>query len=327
MRYLLTLGMFLLGLCYQAAPTLAQPTDQDQIKYIKQRFVEVNVLCQDISPIVHQSDTLNGGQPAEFKEWFKDGSLIKFQVTLFKGNDKTISDYYFGQDGLIFAFYQDHLTDENNRQFVHENRYYFKDEQTLIKWLDEDKNNVPGDSDAFAQKEGDIWGDMHSWSEMVFMVFGNDERYNAVNQTYNIEPKAFYGIVLNAKISSSSDRLEKGTLSTGDGDFDVFYIIGASGERLGYLMPHRHDEEKVGTIVITTPQASTEYGLKVGMTFGEIMRKFESFEVHGSELESRTYAIVEEYALLLDAYHTEHNLDPSLIDKQAKVKEISISSR
>ena len=85
-----------------------------------------------------------------------------------------------------------------------------------------------------------------------------------------ITRNSFMGIQPGDNIIDHQAYLKKDLLQTGEGDFEIFLIHVPKGNPLGYLHPDPNDEERVGMIVDTSPQAKTEDGLSVGMTLGDL---------------------------------------------------------
>jgi hypothetical protein len=146
---------------------------------------------------------------------------------------------------------------------------------------------------------------------------------SAVNQ-YRIEENSIYGLLSGVPLADRMERLEKGTLSSGEGDFDVYYIKGVDGEQLGYVLPHTRDESLIGSITITTPQAKTADGIGIGQTFGDLQTQTADIQVYGSEIEARTHAVRGREMFLLDAYKTNYEVDEQEIEPATKIKQITI---
>ncbi|MFK7903742.1 MAG: hypothetical protein AB8B69_01390 [Chitinophagales bacterium] len=141
---------------------------------------------------------------------------------------------------------------------------------------------------------------------------------------YLITDKSFMGLSSGNGIEEHADVLEQGVLKSGEGEFEVYNIKSESGEKLGYIMASHQDPSKIGNITITHPKASTEEGISIGATFAELESALGEVAVHGSEIESRTYAYKGHLAFLLDDYHNTYELDKSKVKKDAKIKEIEI---
>lgn len=139
---------------------------------------------------------------------------------------------------------------------------------------------------------------------------------------YLIQSKSFYGISIGDQIAQHKDVLEKSTLQTGEGSFDVFYIKNDKGDVLGYVDTDFRDESTINNITIDTPLAKTEQGVHIGMTFGELEKRVGSVRVSGSEIESRTHAIKDNVWYLLDAYFGTYEVDKSEIKKSTKIKQV-----
>jgi len=141
---------------------------------------------------------------------------------------------------------------------------------------------------------------------------------------YLITDQSFMGIAPGNSIEEHGDVLEQGVLKSGEGEFEIYNIIDESGQKLGYVMASPQDASKIGNIAITHPKASTEEGISIGATFAELESTLGEMAVHGSEIESRTYAYKGHLAFLLDDYHSTYELDKSKVKKDAKIKQIDI---
>ncbi|MGH1339064.1 MAG: hypothetical protein ACRBFS_23305 [Aureispira sp.] len=141
---------------------------------------------------------------------------------------------------------------------------------------------------------------------------------------YLIENNTFYGLSLGMSISAQAARLEKGVLSDGESDFEVYYIKGEEGEELGYIMPDLRDESLIGSIIITTAKAITTDGLALGSTFKDLQTQTPNIQVHGSEIEGRTHAIRGNELFLLDLYEVATELEENNIDPTTVIKAITI---
>ena len=79
-------------------------------------------------------------------------------------------------------------------------------------------------------------------------------------------------------------------MKTGEGSFDVYEIKDFENNPAGYFMADPKNKLLVGDITVQSPKASTEKGIKIGDTFKDLLKAFPNIEVHGSEVEGRTYA-------------------------------------
>jgi len=141
---------------------------------------------------------------------------------------------------------------------------------------------------------------------------------------YLITDKSFMGLSSGNGIEEHADVLEQGVLKSGEGEFEIYNIMNESGQKLGYVMASHQDPSKIGSITITSQKASTKEGISIGKTFAELESALGEVAVHGSEIESRTYAYKGHLAFLLDDYHNTYELDKSEVKKDAMIKEIEI---
>jgi len=140
---------------------------------------------------------------------------------------------------------------------------------------------------------------------------------------YLINADGLLGMTPGSVLADFSAGLREGKLETGEGEFDVYYIDGAEGEELGYLVPEPRDESLIGEITITSTKVVTEPGLRVGNTFAELQERLQSdLEVYGSEAEGRTYAVSKGVWYRLDAGNWMQDIEQSTIPPDTRVIEI-----
>lgn len=125
---------------------------------------------------------------------------------------------------------------------------------------------------------------------------------------------SFLGMSVGDDLAQHADKLKKSVLETGEGSFDVFEIH-QGGRKLGHVSPAGRNESVIGGITITSPLAVTEQGIKVGSTWGELKQALPELEVHGSEIEGRTYAFFGSVAYRLDVYFGAYDIPASEIRK------------
>lgn len=152
----------------------------------------------------------------------------------------------------------------------------------------------------------------------------NTSAESSAKNQYVIKGDGFYGLLSGVPFVERAERLEKGDLQDGEGVFEVYYIKGVEGEKIGYILPHSQDENLIGSITITVPTAKTEDGIGIGSTFAELRAKTPGIQVYGSEIESRTHAVRGREMFLLDVYETAYELDEEKIDPNAVIKQITI---
>jgi hypothetical protein len=146
----------------------------------------------------------------------------------------------------------------------------------------------------------------------------------ASDEPYLVSNGYFLGLTPGGSMIEFIDGLRSGVLQTGEGDFDVHYIDSAEGDELGYVMADPRDEGTIGNIFITSPKVVTEEGIRVGMSFSDLQEKIMALEVHGSEIEGRTYASGDGLSFRLDAGNWNYEVDPSAIKPETKILEIVV---
>ncbi|MEM0991452.1 MAG: hypothetical protein AAF847_15830 [Bacteroidota bacterium] len=146
----------------------------------------------------------------------------------------------------------------------------------------------------------------------------------AISKMPTASDQEFYGIAVKDSIATHADKLIKTTIQNGEGTFEVYEIKDADGMILGQLYADPLNQAFVGDIVITSPEVVTDEGVKIGMTFTELKNKFNQYEVHGSEIESRVSFVQANHAYRLDYPSNQYDLDESEIPSDAKVIEIKI---
>lgn len=139
-----------------------------------------------------------------------------------------------------------------------------------------------------------------------------------------IYQKSFLGLSPDTKITDYKGTLEKGLLQTGEGDFPIFNVKNDKGNTVAYFVPFGEKEDKVGSISVTSDQAKTEDGIKIGDTFGTLLQKYPDLKVFGSEIEGYTEAVVGNLGYKLDEQHYNYELKVSEVKKETEIIEITI---
>lgn len=145
---------------------------------------------------------------------------------------------------------------------------------------------------------------------------------NPADDPQLIAAKAYDGIIIAGPFADVRDRLTESTLETGDGPTTVYYLTDSSGERTAYVIIG--DDEAVRSITITSPDAHTTEGIRVGSTLADLRAYFTELEVHGSEAEGRVYAEGGGLAYRLDAVSNEEDLDAAALAPDTRVTEIVV---
>lgn len=135
---------------------------------------------------------------------------------------------------------------------------------------------------------------------------------------------SFLTVVPGTPIVEYKAIIEEDLLQTGEGDFEIYNIKNAQQKVLAYFLADPVDNELVGDIYITSPLAQTEDDIHIGQTFGDLVTKYSTLEVHGSEIESQTFATVGNLSFRIDEAHATYELEISAVSKTAKIIEIVI---
>lgn len=140
-----------------------------------------------------------------------------------------------------------------------------------------------------------------------------------------IDNNAFRGITIGDKIADHAAYLQKETLKTGEGEFEVYQIKDFNNTPAGYLVPNFKDESLVGDITVETQMATTAKGIKVGDNYQDLTTAIPNIEVHGSEIEGRTYATFDNLSYRLDVANFNYEVDKSKIPATTKIMQIVIN--
>lgn len=135
-----------------------------------------------------------------------------------------------------------------------------------------------------------------------------------------IEDDNYLGLIVGHAISEYQDLLKPGTLKTGEGEFEVQYIIYKT-DTLGYAS----GDKTIESIHIWDSKGATNHGIRVGTTFGELKNILEQLQVHGSEIESRIHVVEKNRMYRLNYYSMEYDLDISEIPDSVSITEIIIT--
>ncbi len=148
-----------------------------------------------------------------------------------------------------------------------------------------------------------------------------------ITTQFSIDPKGLFGVNVGDAIKKHKASVKKTTIKTGEGDFTAYQISDPENNPAGYFMPDPKNELLVGDITIETPKASTDKGIKIGSTFKELLKAYPTLKVHGSEIESRTYAVVGNMSYRLNVPNTKQDVDIAKVPATAKITEIVINRK
>ncbi|MFK7806726.1 MAG: hypothetical protein AB8F74_02895 [Saprospiraceae bacterium] len=140
-----------------------------------------------------------------------------------------------------------------------------------------------------------------------------------------IKNNSFSGISPGDPIANYPEVLKKDKLKNGEGGFEIFRIINEGSNITAYTIPDTKNKILVGDIYIVSAGAKTEDGIEVGNTYSDLLAKYPSLEVHGSEIEGRTYAKHDGLSYRLDTPNFSYDVDKSKIAGSTKITEIIIN--
>ena len=147
-----------------------------------------------------------------------------------------------------------------------------------------------------------------------------EEEMNDMEFMPPIEKNSYLGLTIGDDVSDHKKVLAEGQLQTGEGEFDVHYIVYKS-DTLGYAF----GEKSIESIHIWDSRGATNDGIRVGTTFGELKEILKTPEVHGSEMESRVHVFNKKHMYRLEYYDIEYDIDAAKIPDTVVVKEIIIT--
>ncbi len=139
-----------------------------------------------------------------------------------------------------------------------------------------------------------------------------------------ISPISFRGIQIGDTIAKHGDYIQKTQIKTAEGTFEVYEIKDFENNPAGYFSPDPNNKRLVGDITVKTPKAQTAKGLKVGNTFQDLLKAFPDIEVHGSEIEGRTYASANNLSYRLNIANFKYEIDKAKIPATTEITEIMI---
>jgi hypothetical protein len=155
--------------------------------------------------------------------------------------------------------------------------------------------------------------------EIISITTGSTDTQLLIGST------SFRGITVGDTISKHGAYTKKTKLKTGEGSFDVYEIKDFENNPAGHFMQDPKNKLLVGDVTVESPKARTEQGLKIGDTFKDSLKAFPNIEVHGSEIESRTYARDGNLSYRLDVPNATYEVDKAKIPATTKITEIVIN--
>jgi hypothetical protein len=141
------------------------------INEIKKQYAEVNAKVSSYNKV--EKKIL--GQSTEsgiIIAYYDNTNLKKIVTTYFGEMGKTVTEYYFNQDGLFFAFkseyfYNKPIYEEGSKvTSVEENRYYLY-KNSLFRWLDNKKKIVRPDTMEYLKENKYFKEDIENFKKIL----------------------------------------------------------------------------------------------------------------------------------------------------------------
>ena len=154
---------------------------------------------------------------------------------------------------------------------------------------------------------------------------GNTAIYDVdPDDPYEIGDGEFLDMRPGDSLATFEDFLLPGTLRSGEGEFDVHYIRGRRQDTLGFVFSREHEGTLIESIYITSPNAVTQDGIRVGNTYAELYERRGAVPVTGSEVEMRVYASDPPFRYRLDRIAGPGALDSADIEPNTSILAIII---
>ena len=139
----------------KAGSRVSNPQANDSVEPIRQHYASIN---KEAAHYRRVKKNLLGfsAEGGELVAYFHGPTIMKMVATFFGETGRSIEEYYFWNEKLIFVFQTESRYDKPFGKVVRkiENRFYFKDDK-LIRWLDENGKEVAPDSAEYASKQAD----------------------------------------------------------------------------------------------------------------------------------------------------------------------------
>lgn len=122
---------------------------------------------------------------------------------------------------------------------------------------------------------------------------------NAALKEFVINNNSFMGISPNDVIADHADKFQFGKIRDGEIVKKVL-VIEIDGQELGYAVPNNEDKRLIGNITFQSPKVKTEKGIKVGDSFGDLVKKHPNLTLKKSRNGKKLYAKAGRIVFLLD---------------------------
>ena len=149
------------------------------------------------------------------------------------------------------------------------------------------------------------------------------EKEDVLDERYLIQGNSFMGIRPLDPIELHSNLLQRGKIKVDEVVKEVL-VLEIDGEEVGYATPNREDKRMVGSSTFQSPKIITDKGIKVGATFGEVLKKYANLELRTTKNGKKIYAKSESIAFLLDLDAKGKAVTIEAIPEATKVIEIKL---
>jgi len=149
------------------------------------------------------------------------------------------------------------------------------------------------------------------------------EKGDVLDERYLIQDNSFMGIRPLDPIELHSNLLQTGKIKVDQVVKEVL-VIEIDGQEVGYATHNREDKRLVGSITFQSPKIITDKGIKVGGTFGEVLKKYANLELRTTKNGKKIYAKSESIAFLLDLDAKGKAVTIEAIPEATKVIEIKL---
>jgi hypothetical protein len=138
------------------SPALANPQAADPIPSIRQQYAAINKRAPRLRKVKKELSgfSTEGG---ELVAYFDGKAIVKMVATYYGETGRTVEEFYYRDEKLIFAFRKVLNYDRPLSGKVvstSEERFYFNNDQ-LVSWIDQDKKQVETSNPDYAAKQAE----------------------------------------------------------------------------------------------------------------------------------------------------------------------------
>ena len=134
----------------------AKPQDADPIPAIRQQYAAINKRAARLRKVKKELSGFSA-EGGELVAYFDGKAITKMVATYYGETGRTVEEFYYRDQKLIFAFRKILNYDRPLSGKVvstSEERFYFNNDQ-LIRWIDQDKKQVEASNPDYAAKQAE----------------------------------------------------------------------------------------------------------------------------------------------------------------------------